>query len=78
MSDEEARYFLNEKEHVNLDEFIEDAWPRIKPFLMLDAKVFQPPSGEGEVEEVPLNGKEEEEEEEEYDEGNKTKSIPIF
>nr|XP_031833510.1 glucosidase 2 subunit beta [Nomia melanderi] len=42
VSDEEALYFLNNQEEVNLQEFMDSAWSYIKPFLMLEQGVFKP------------------------------------
>lgn len=47
---EEARYFLDENDELDLESFFASAWPRIKPYLMLDSGLFKPPRRE-EVEE---------------------------
>lgn len=46
MTEEEARFFLNEADSLDLKDFIADAWPRIKPYLMMEAGMFQPPTSE--------------------------------
>ncbi|XP_065156974.1 glucosidase 2 subunit beta-like [Atheta coriaria] len=55
VSEEEARSFLDNRESINLEDFIVYAWPLMKPIMMREQGVFKPPVGVGEVEEVPLN-----------------------
>lgn len=50
VSTDEARYFLDEKDEANLENFVQVCWPRIKPFLMLDSGLFKPPATVEELE----------------------------
>jgi protein kinase C substrate 80K-H len=50
VSIEEAKYFLDEYDSVDFATFLSQAWPRIKPFLMMDSGLFKPPAAEGEEE----------------------------
>ncbi|EEZ98119.2 glucosidase 2 subunit beta [Tribolium castaneum] len=53
VSVEEAKYFLNNQESVDLETFISDAWANIKPYLMMDAGLFKPPvPQDGEAEDL--------------------------
>lgn len=64
MSVEEAKFFLNEQESLELEEFIADAWSKIKPYLMMDAGLFKPPGLEAESEADDMQHEEEQDEHE--------------
>ncbi|KAK4881608.1 hypothetical protein RN001_004927 [Aquatica leii] len=46
VSEDEAKFFLNEETSVDLETFIKSCWVRIKPFLMIEAGTFKPPAGD--------------------------------
>lgn len=43
ITEEEAKYFLDEHNELNFDDFFNVAWPKIKPLHMMNAGMFKPP-----------------------------------
>lgn len=54
---EEARYFLDEHEQVDLETFVSLCWPRIKPFMMLESGLFKGPEAKEDVHDEYLEKK---------------------
>uniref|UniRef100_A0A182PQA4 Glucosidase II beta subunit N-terminal domain-containing protein n=1 Tax=Anopheles epiroticus TaxID=199890 RepID=A0A182PQA4_9DIPT len=48
VTEDEARFFLDERDQVDFETFVTLCWPRIKPFLMMDSGLFKPPGEEHE------------------------------
>ncbi|XP_050297278.1 glucosidase 2 subunit beta isoform X2 [Anthonomus grandis grandis] len=76
VTEDEAKYFLNSEEQLDLEGYLEKAWPQMKPYRVLDSDMDIPPKVENEPTEeapteaddlAPLEGEEEEEEEEDED-----------
>lgn len=44
VSEDEVKHFLGENESVDLEYFVENVWPLLKPFLMMDQGLFRPPA----------------------------------
>ncbi|XP_024884606.1 glucosidase 2 subunit beta [Temnothorax curvispinosus] len=51
VSEEEALYFLGDKKEVSLQEFVDNAWANIKPFLMLEQGMFKAATDKEETDE---------------------------
>lgn len=49
VSDEEVVFFLGPAESMDWNEFFSTAYPRIKPFIMMEKGLFQPPTTEPET-----------------------------
>lgn len=57
ITEEEARFFLDENSDVDFEDFFAIAWPKIKPFLMMEAGLFKPP-GEDQEEQPQVEDEE--------------------
>uniref|UniRef100_A0A2M4A6A2 Glucosidase 2 subunit beta n=1 Tax=Anopheles triannulatus TaxID=58253 RepID=A0A2M4A6A2_9DIPT len=44
VTEDEARFFLDERDQVDFETFVTLCWPRVKPFLMRDSGLFKPPA----------------------------------
>lgn len=65
VSEEEARYFLNNADSVDLETFIKDCWPNMKQQMLLNSGIYQPPTPSKEKTPENENGDEQGDEEKE-------------
>lgn len=71
VSEEEAKFFLNQQNAVDQDTFINNCWSIVKPYLMIDAQIFKPPASETDDGAGEALDMQEEEEHEQDEEGKK-------
>lgn len=67
VSEDEAQYFMDHHDQVDLETFITLCWPRMKPYLMLDAGLFKPPAAVEEIENEKMQETSETHDEDDHD-----------
>lgn len=68
ITEQEARYFLDENTEIAFEEFLNVAWSKIKPYYLISTGVFKPPHDGDALEAEDLAGEDEVHEEEHEDE----------
>lgn len=50
VSEDEAKFFLNNKDAVDFEEFVNNCWSTVKPYILMSAGEYKPPSDDSKEE----------------------------
>lgn len=57
VSEEDAKFFLDNKESVDLESFINNCWNTVKPYILMNAAEYKPPINDSKKDESEFTEK---------------------